>query len=251
MNSIRPLLLVFIAAVLVFPVPGLAASETDAQIRAEIASLLKRIADLESRLSAGSNDSSTTLEIENLQITVSGDSANITWSTTMPAESRLMLDNGDGRVYESKFGIKHKVKVADLEPSKDYEFKITARSKDKKSFDDFYDNFSASKKYTASFVRMDGKCAVIRIEDTAGKTAKKLDLAISGIFSTQKGNTARGTAKMRTDSNGEFEYCKPVTTLTIKGGKGVDLSMKVSIPEQSESGKAESDTTFKLPRFYY
>ena len=233
MNWTKNVLALMLVGVLMLPAPLFAATSTEAQLRAQVEALLKRVSELESKLNGTPVPivSNGTLEIENVRTSVDGDMAIVSWTTSIASESRLMLDNGDGKVFESKFGTKHEVEIEDLEASQEYEFKITARSKDKKSFDDLYDTFTATKEYQASFVKTKGSCSIVRLEDTAGKAAKKIDLSVGGILATKNGNTARGSVKLRTDSKGEFEYCKPVSTLNIKGGKGMGIDIKLSIPK--------------------
>ncbi len=227
-----------LAGALLLPSPLFAASKTETQLREQVRLLLQRVAELEAKLNGGiASVAAGTLEIENVRSEVDGDVATVSWTTTLPAESRLALGNGKGKVYESRLGTKHIVTISDLSASQEYDFKLTARSADKKGYDDFYDSFTAKREYQASLVGTKGECSTIRIEDTAGKPAKKFKVAVSGILATSKGNTARGNLKDRTDSKGEFKYCQQVSTLRVKG---MDLDAEIEIPPRTTEKKSSN-----------
>lgn len=221
-----------LAGALLLPTPLFAASKTETQLREQVRLLLQRVAELEAKLyGSGASIATGTLEIENVRSEVDDDVATVSWTTTLPAESRLALENGKGKVYESRLGTQHTVTIKDLVASKEHEFKLTARTADKKGYDDFYDSFTAKREYRASLVGTKGECSTIRIEDTAGKAAKKFKVSVSGVLATAKGNTASGNLKDRTDSKGEFKYCQSASTLRIKG---TDLDAEIEIPRPTE-----------------
>lgn len=239
-------LALILAGALLLPTPLFAASSTETQLREQVRLLLQRVAELEAKLNGGTAPvAAGGLQIDNVRSVIDGDVATVSWTTTLPSESRLALDNGDGKVYESRLGTKHAVAIKDLEASKEYEFKITARTADKKGYDDFYDSFTAKKEYRATLVGTKGECSTIRIEDTAGKPAKKFEVSVSGVLTSSKGNTARGNIKERTNSKGEFKYCRPVSSLRIKGE---DLDAEMDISTGVKSTEVESTAECMLPK---
>lgn len=164
--------------------------------------------------------SKATLQIENAKSVVEENMAVVTWTTTMPAESRLIFDNGEGRVFESENGLStnHKVHTTGLEESEEYHFKITATTEDKNHYDDHYGTVYALKKYTAVLGEKDGDCQIIVVKDTAGKIAASKEVKLSPSRRTESSIIiSRGTVVLETNSKGEIKYCETANTFKLTG----------------------------------
>jgi len=162
----------------------------------------------------------TTLQIESVQSSVEENGAVVTWTTSLPAESRLIFDNGEGRAFESESGLSttHKIHTTGLQESEEYDYKITAVTADKSQHDDHYGIIYAPKKYTAVLGEKDGECQIILVKDTAGKIAASKEVRLSPSHRTDNGTlVARGAVALETDSRGEIEYCEVANTYKLTG----------------------------------
>lgn len=208
-------------------------------IAAKISGAVKRavspvapVLDTNSEVTESSKVESThsVLQIENVKSVVEGNTAVVTWSTSIPAESRLIAGNGEGRVFESQMGLSttHRIQVAGLEDSEEYDYKITATTEDKSQYDDHYGIIYAPKKYTATLGQKEGECQIIIVKDTAGKIASGKEVKLSPSTTFDSGRIiARGTKVLLTNSRGEIKYCEVADTFRITGEElSVTLSAK-------------------------
>lgn len=211
------------------PSTVLAAQSTNEQLRAQIAALLIRVSELEAKLnkyevvtsSIKTSDGIRTasLQIEDVRSLVTDDSVVVSWRTSAPAESRLILNNGKGKVLESGFGTKHSITVNNLKPSTEYDFKITAQTKDKSGYDDAYDSFTAKKEYRAVLISKylsDKKCSQVAVQDTAGNPVKNTKILVKSVNKAGASASAQGSTELKTNKKGEFKYCKAATSMIIK-----------------------------------
>lgn len=161
----------------------------------------------------------STLQIENIKSSVVENQAIITWTTTLPAESRLIFDNGEGRVFESENGLStsHKINATGLEESEEYDYKITATTEDKKQNDDYFGTLYAYKKYTAAFGTSENDCRIIVIKDTAGHIAPNKTVTLRPTQVSGNVNAQKPSISATTNSSGEIKYCDTANTFLIKG----------------------------------
>lgn len=149
-----------------------------------------------------------TLQIEGVQAHVDKNGAVITWTTSVVAESQLILDNGEGKGFESKngAGTEHEVDITGLTQSAEYDYEIVAKTPDKRQLDNYYGSFSAVKTYVARLGELDDKdnCQQIFIEDTAGKPAVGMNISVTGAVVAHLMSPIK---KLTTDGYGSVEYC--------------------------------------------
>lgn len=155
---------------------------------------------------APQTDSPKNLQIQNVQISVSGTYATVTWTTTSIARSQLILDNGNGKGYESENGVgtSHQVSLSGLAPSASYDFKIVAHTTDGSLTDDYYGSIESEKIYTASlstYIDSNG-CRAILIEDTAGNRARNETFTIHGSYTAGTTVYQVGHIRVTTDEYG-------------------------------------------------
>ncbi len=170
----------------------------------------------------------TALHIENIKSTTKGNTAVVTWATTIPAKSRLIFDNGEGRVFESEGGLNtdHKIEATDLVESREYDYKITATSEDKSQYDDQYGILYALKKYTATLGGKENDCQIFIVKDTAGRIATGKTVRLSPSLIGDNGSIyTKGALELRTNSRGEIEYCERANTFSLIGD---DLNITLS-----------------------
>lgn len=160
----------------------------------------------------------TTLQIESVKSMAEGVQATVTWTTTLPSESRLIFDNGEGRVFESESGLStsHKIHTSGLEESEEYDYKITATTEDKSQYDDYFGTIFAPKKYTAVLGSKDEECQVIVIKDTAGRVAIGKEIRLQPSIKSAITYT-KASVMLTTDSRGEIEYCEVANTYKVVG----------------------------------
>lgn len=174
-----------------------------------------------------------TLQIQGVDMRVDVGAATVTWTTTLPSESRLMLENGEGRVFESESGVSttHKVRVVGMQESEEYDFKITATTENKSQSDDYYDILYAPKKFTAEFSPNEGECRIILVTDTAGNVAVNKLVQLRPTQVTSSGSiTARGNTEVKTNSKGQIRYCEKANTFRLIG-VNLDTTLSTNTPQ--------------------
>jgi hypothetical protein len=150
---------------------------------------------------------SETLQIQNVRADITKAAAKITWTTTLPAESRLVLDSGDGKGYESIGGVStsHEVDISNPEISEEYDYEITASTADKRQFDTYYDSFTAYQRYEVSLDTPDKLgCSALVFKNTAGKLAANTKFLIEVSYSANPGG-ARVGKTVTTNDEGEVD----------------------------------------------
>lgn len=172
-----------------------------------------------------------TLQIQNVVNDITKKVAKIKWTTTIPAQSKLLLDNGTGKGYESLggFGTSHWINIEEPIPSTEYIYKIVATTNDGKLSNDYYGSFTAIREFGISLSRAQDGCRIIHIEDTIGKPARDMKVTISGTFGDSV-SIRLPEFTTRTDKDGEitdWPHCKNPRTLTFKG-EDLDITIDVS-----------------------
>lgn len=170
------------------------------------------------------SDANSTPWIENVEIKVSGAYATVTWTTAAVARSQLILDNGNGKGYESLNGIGkiHEVELVGLTPSADYDFKIVSSASSNNLSDSYYGSIEAKKVYVAyvSTYEDSESCRPLVIEDTAGNPARDLRFEISGTYYSAGGtNFILPRTFVETDAYGlvrDWPGCKSAVSASIK-----------------------------------
>jgi len=167
------------------------------------------------------------LRISNINKKIEKGKVTLSWDTNLPSDSRLILDNGNGKVYESEngFGVNHLVKIFNTESSKEYDYKITATTADKKSYDDHYGSFIAFIEYKVYLGSNDTDCQTIKITDTAGRVITGKEIEVRGILNSSTGIIYKSSVKKNSDSNGEVRYCDKVNIYEING-EGISATLK-------------------------
>jgi len=164
---------------------------------------------------------SPTLQIQNVKNEVTKKVVKITWTTSLPSKSQLLLNNGTGKGYESVkgIGISHEIAIENPTPSAEYIYKIVARTNDGEITNDYYGSFSAVREFTATLEGIEKNCRVIYVKDSVGKPASYMTVSISGTY----GDTTTiqiPRFETKTDIDGKIDrwsHCEDVETLRITG----------------------------------
>lgn len=173
---------------------------------------------------------STSLQIYNAKSEVSENEVDITWNTNIPSESRLFLTDQIEKGFESESGLStnHKVKITNLVSSKEYNYKITATTQDKKGFDDFFSSFIAFQAYTAFLGKVNNiGCQTIVVTDTAGRIVAGKSIKINSSYKDSKTGlvTNKANYEEKADSNGEISFCAKGNTFVITGDRVVSTTL--------------------------
>lgn len=156
-----------------------------------------------------------TLQIINVKSQNDQGVTTITWETNVPSESRLFLLSDIEKGYESENGLgtKHLVKILNTVKDKEYNYKITATTEDKKSYDDIYGLFIGGREYIVYLGKYnsDNKCQIIKVKDGSGRLAAGQTVE---IISYSEIVTTGGTFKV-TDLNGEVNYCTKYKNIKV------------------------------------
>ncbi len=168
----------------------------------------------------------STLQILNVKNEIFEDRVEVSWNTSKLAESRLILDNGNGKVYESENGLstEHHVVIKELESSQEYNYKITATTNDKKAYDDYFGSFVAFVKYVAVLGKLDEDCRTIIIKDTAGRLIAGKEITVSGVYQIPGYTNNKPSIKSKTNSLGEVQYCEKSTIYNVSSD-GINVSL--------------------------
>lgn len=175
----------------------------------------------------------------------------VVWETTLPSRSRLMLPN-DGKVYESRTGIgtRHSV-VIDVQPGREYNYRITARTLDDKGLeDDLYGSFltptaggstSGNNRVIATLGGFRGSCRVIIIKDTDGRPVVDMRISVRGTWQGSGYIKLSPQINSLTNTRGEIEYCYEANKYEVSGdGLWVELGSLTpnSLPSNIQWGIA-------------
>lgn len=157
-------------------------------------------------------------QILDIKNDVGDEEATVTWRTTLAARSRLILTS-DGKVYESLSGVgtEHQVTIK-LEPNMEYDYHITARTLDEKSFeDDVYNSFKGPVELVAVLGKFEDDCRTIIIQNTAGKPISNMEVTVRAIQKNDMYVSYRPYLTKKTNSNGEIKYCESGNTYEVSG----------------------------------
>lgn len=149
------------------------------------------------------------LKITNVKNKVVGNNVSITWETNYPTESTITIIEAVEKVYESNNGLStnHSVNIYDLTLKNEYNFKLNAKTEDKKQTDTYYGSFFVIEKFTGYLGEYDeDKCQLIILMDSNGRLNKKQILMSASIVREEI--TSYGGIKITTNSHGEIKYCE-------------------------------------------
>lgn len=170
-----------------------------------------------------------TLQIINVKNKNDEGVTTITWNTTIPSRSRLFLLSDIEKGYESenRLGTNHLVKIFNTVKDKEYNYKITATTDDKKGNDDLYGLFIGGREYIVSLGKYDSDnhCQIIIVKDGAGHPVAGKSIDITSYSTT----TPTGTVGKTTDSQGEVNYCKSYHNIKVQIN-GMDDTFNFSSP---------------------
>lgn len=121
-------------------------------------------------------------QIQNVKNYVTKERVTVSWTTTLAAQSRLVIEGETIKGYESMNGVgtQHEIKIDNPTPSTEYFYKIVAITNDGK-ITEFYNSFTAVRKFNAVFDHKNG-CPIIRVEDSLGKPGRDVKIVISGTY---------------------------------------------------------------------
>jgi hypothetical protein len=161
-----------------------------------------------------------TFQISNIENFVEKNEAVVTWNTSLPARSRLILKLGadDEKVYESTkdIGVEHQVELSGLSPTTKYEYHITAKTIDKDALeDDVYGSLQTERQFVVSLVSPNGGCHIISVLDTAGYPLVGRAVTVKGTLVTAGITDYKPEVTSKTDSSGSVEYCYASTKFKI------------------------------------
>lgn len=175
------------------------------------------------------------LQIQNVKNDITKKLVIVSWSTSKPTRSQLLLNNGEGKGYESLSGIStsHKIRIESPNPSAEYIYKIVARTEDNKYTDDFYGSFTAIREFAATNGGRDNGCIVIYVKDSLDKPASYMDIKISGTYG-EKTTFQLPQIKEKTDINGKVKLTSLCENKTIKTlrvtGENLDTKLEITTP---------------------
>jgi len=158
------------------------------------------------------NKAPVTFQISNVDNATDKHVAVIVWNTTLSARSRLALKLGpdDEKIYESVKGIgtEHRVEIAGLDSSTEYDYHITAKAIDESALeDDLYGSFQTAREFVISLVGSNDGCQVISVIDTAGNPLAGKSVTVKGTYIVENITSYKPEVTLKTDSWGLVEYC--------------------------------------------
>jgi len=156
---------------------------------------------------------SVKFEFKNIKTNTKKTEATIRWETTEPSESRLVVhrENLIKNIFPSNTGkgSSHSVTITGLNSSSDYTYELIAKNDDKEEISSFH-TFYTEREYVVG-TKYEDECLVIVVEDTIGKPL------VGGKYTLHAWGTNQMYPRLNftTDKDGEFEYCKEVSSLRI------------------------------------